>query len=62
MCYLEICYQVFVATMACHFIDVEEELIKLLKTKVKTKPQNGAQTTGNVFLKSGQDLGGTRNS
>ena len=32
--YLEICYQVFVATMACRFIEADDELIELLKCEI----------------------------
>ena len=53
-----ICCRVFVATMAARFVEADEELIELLKEKVKIK----AQTTEQEFLKSERKLGGKRNS
>ena len=51
MRYLEICCQVFVATMACRFIEAGAELIELLKSEsYKKEIKKGAQTTGKVFL------------
>ena len=42
--YLEICYQVFVATMACRFIEADDELIELLKCESENK--NTKRSTG----------------
>ena len=44
--------------MAARFVEADEELIELLKEKVKIK----AQTTEQEFFKSGRKLGGKRNS
>ena len=47
-----ICCRVFVAIMAARFVEAE----------VKTKTRKEAQTTGQEFFKSGQILGGKKNS
>ena len=44
--------------MAARFVEADEELIELLKEKVKIK----AQTTGQEFFKGGRKLEGKRNS
>ena len=54
--YLEICYQVFVATMACRFIEADDELIELLKCESENK--NTKRSTGywkGIFEKWAKD-------
>ena len=42
--HLEICCQIFVATMACRFIEADDELIELLKCESEIK--NTKRSTG----------------